>query len=113
MKKNLADDRVIKLETMPGWDNISVTTKFVNSNALITNKIIPTMTNGILTLSIPKSGHGKIELYDAHGKLAATIASGHIVAGSYSHDLSRLSKGMYFLKAKVAAASLSKVITVP
>lgn len=123
-KKNLADERVIKLESMPGWDKVEadvsgegaivapVTTRIANSHALITNKLSATVSKASLTLNIPKAGQGEIALYDIHGKLVARLSRGNFAAGSYAYNIATLPRGMYFLKARIGTASLVKAISV-
>lgn len=102
-QKNLADERIIKLESMPGWENydagIRRTVKAKVQGLAIQGK----------QLSLNLSNHAKASVYTLQGRLVQTLGT-NLQAGSYSFDLSRIPQGVYLVRIQDSERSFSQKI---
>lgn len=102
-QKNLADDRIIKLETMPGWKNVIAsirpTAKAKVQGIAVQGK----------TLSLSLGDRAKASVYTLQGKFVQSLCQ-NISAGSYTFDLSPLPQGVYLVRVQDSKRSYSQKI---
>ncbi len=89
-KRNLADDRIVKLETMPGWENYS--TKVPPKVRAQASRV----TSSGKTLHFTLQGTSRVSVYSISGKRVQ--AFGNLSAGTHTMDLSKLSQGIYWVR---------------
>lgn len=99
-KKNLADDRILKLETMPGWENVS--TQIPTSSQAGTFHI--SIRQNQLHFTLQESAD--VLFYTPTGKRIQKI-SGKFTAGAHSLDISKLSRGLYILQIREKGRTFS------
>ncbi|PBC72817.1 glycosyl hydrolase [Fibrobacter intestinalis] len=99
-KKNLADDRILKLETMPGWENVS--TQIPTSSQAGTFHI--SIRHNQLHFTLQESAD--VLFYTPTGKRIQKI-SGKFTAGAHSLDISKLSRGLYILQIREKGRTFS------
>ena len=99
-KKNLADDRILKLETMPGWENVS--TQIPTSSQAGTFHI--SIRQNRLHFTLQESAD--VLFYTPTGKRIQKI-SGKFTAGAHSLDISKLSRGLYILQIREKGRTFS------
>lgn len=99
-KKNLADDRILKLETMPGWENVS--TQIPTSSQAGTFHI--SIRQNRLHFTLQESAD--VLFYTPTGKRIQKI-SGTFAAGAHSLDISKLSRGLYILQIREKGRTFS------
>lgn len=105
-KKNLADERIIKLETMPGWANFDVGIPAAKARA--GSLVGASMQGRTLYLNIP-SGTADIAVYSLLGTRVAKYSQ---AAGTTAYDLRALSRGRYIVQIKGTGVNATKVIVV-
>lgn len=89
-KKNLADDRIVKLESMPGWKDYSTKVSPKNRSQ------VSHVTSSGKTLHFTLQGTSRVSVYSVSGKRVQTF--GNLSAGTHAMDLSRLSQGIYWVR---------------
>lgn len=94
--KNLADDRIIGLSNMPGWDNYSVNTLSKNSLGNVSIDIM--MQGRVLYVGVP-TGIATVALYDMLGHQIAFYRQS---TTTNAYSLQNLSKGQYIVQVKGA-----------
>jgi len=100
-KKNLDDKRILALDNMPGWDNVSVNNPIVNLFRPGANNVNLIINGKSLTLSTSNSGNATVTVFDLTGHRIATLMQGHISAGTHHLSLQSLAAGNYIVKASV------------
>ncbi len=110
-KRTLDDESVIALDNMPGWDKYSAAIKpSISRGAATTNKLTAKIFNKNLSLVIPNSGRGSIDIFDMQGNTVANLFKGYVDAGVQLFDLNNLPQGNYIVRAKVNSASMQQVV---
>ncbi|MEO0072220.1 MAG: T9SS type A sorting domain-containing protein [candidate division WOR-3 bacterium] len=59
--------------------------------------------NSSIRYIVPVSDYTKIKLYDATRQLVTKIADGYLNAGRYTHHLSNITRGIYFVTCETRA----------
>ena len=105
-KKNLADDRILKLETMPGWANFDAGVPAVKAHTKFL--VGASMQGRTLYLNIP-NGTADIAVYSLLGTRVAKYSQ---AAGTKAYDLRALSRGRYIVQIKGTGVNATKVIVI-
>ena len=113
-KKNLDDERIIALDDMPGWDNVSAIGSEGTTRAFkqISNKLSITLQGNNLSISLPQAGHTSIALFDMLGHKVASLAKGNLPAGTLQFSLDGIANGNYIVRAKNGTAGYAQRIRV-
>ena len=109
-KKNLDDKRIIALDNMPGWDNVSADITPVRS--VIANKLTVSQMGNNLAITLAQSGRVDIAIFDMLGHQVASLAKGNLLAGTLQFSLDGIARGNYVVRAKAGGASYAKRIRV-
>lgn len=103
-QKNLADDRIFKLENMPGWSayevKIAPKARVAASQVTLSGK----------TLRFALSGSARVSVYSVSGKRVE--AFGNLSAGTHTANLSKLSSGIYWVRIQGAAGVENRKIVI-
>lgn len=65
-----------------------------------------------LQLSLPKEGNVSVGVYTLNGSLASTLHKGPLTAGTHNFDISKLSRGVYLVRAKGANFDTHRTIQI-
>lgn len=109
-KKNLDDKRIIALDNMPGWDNVSADITPVRS--VIANKLTVSQMGNNLAITLAQSGRVDIAIFDMLGHQVASLAKGNLLAGTLQFSLDGIARGNYVVRAKIDGANYAKRIRV-
>lgn len=104
-QKNLEDERVLKLETMPGWENVSAKI----SPKIKASDIAVSFSGKTLGFSIHEKS--TVSLYSLSGKRIRTLGQ-ELSAGTHTADLSQIPQGVYLLQIQGRSGTQSKKIFV-
>lgn len=113
-KTNMADERIITLDEMPGWDKY---TPSVNNGgtAIITNKLTQSkmMVQGSsLMLSTSALKNASIDVFSMTGKHMATLHRGAISAGTHAFSMQSLARGNYIVQVKGSGMTATNPVTI-
>jgi mannan endo-1,4-beta-mannosidase len=100
-KKNLDDKRIIALDDMPGWGNVTVNNPIINIFTQRANNVKLAINGKSLSLSTNQNGRATVTVFDLTGHRVATLLHGQISAGTHSLSLQSLAAGNYIVKASV------------
>jgi mannan endo-1,4-beta-mannosidase len=107
-KKNLDDKRIIALEDMPGWGNVTVSNPI--AKRIATNNVNIVINGKKLSLSTNQNGRATVTVFDLTGHRVATLLQGNISAGTHSLNLQSLAAGNYIVKASVGHHNTMQVL---
>jgi len=94
-KRNMADDRVITLDKMPGWANVSVATQ----KNIVTSAMLSARVQGNeLLITVPASGLVDVALFNILGSRVANLYKGSLDAGTHRFALGEISRGIYVVR---------------
>ena len=105
-QKNLADDRIIKLESMPGWKDYEagISSPEKRGKSLVEINVV----GNSLQLSLPtRSG---VSLYSLQGKCVRKWGE-NLSAGTHAFDLQALPRGVYIVRVQGTAGVQNQKIT--
>ena len=106
-KKNLADDRVYKLENMPGWADYDVG---ISPASKVRSSAVTLSQQGrSLQLTVPSKSNAA--LFSLQGKLVKNIGT-NLSAGTHTVQLSKLPQGVYIVRVNGANFSASQKVLV-
>jgi len=108
-KRNLDDERIIALDEMPGWANVSTA---IPRKATVTNNIIIQQQGRNLLLGISKASSPNISIFDAMGHCVKTLSPGMLGAGMHTFSLQGLAQGIYIARIKAGSANYTQKIRV-
>ncbi|HSQ43312.1 MAG TPA: glycosyl hydrolase [Fibrobacteraceae bacterium] len=100
---NMADDRIITLDKMPGWDKYIVG---IEKDAEIRPILSSRVEENNILISLPTSGTANIAIFNIQGNQVTSLNKGNIDAGTHSFTLTGLSRGYYVLRATGSFGSL-------
>ena len=109
-KRNLDDERIIALDNMPGWDNVSADitpVRYVTANKLTVGQL-----GNNVSISLAQSGRVDIAIFDMLGHQVANLAKGNLLAGTLQFNLDGIARGNYVVRAKIDGANYAKRIRV-
>ena len=109
-KRNLDDERIIALDNMPGWDNVSADitpVRYVTANKLTVSQL-----GNNVSISLAQSGRVDIAIFDMLGHQVASLAKGNLLAGTLQFSLDGIARGNYVVRAKIDGANYAKRIRV-
>ena len=107
-QKNLADERIIKLENMPGWDTYAKVEKH-----LIQNRDVSLTIKGVsLSVYTPRNYKASVHLFDVQGNKVKTFHAGNLNAGTHLFSLNALNQGVYIFQIKGEGINYTKQIVV-
>ena len=109
-KRNLDDERIIALDDMPGWDKYESIIPRKTRKA--TNKLTAAISNNNLTLILPVSGYGSIDIFDLQGNNITSLIKGRISAGTMQFNLDKLARGNYIVRAKVNSNNMQQIVQI-
>ncbi|WP_406539755.1 glycosyl hydrolase [Fibrobacter sp.] len=109
-KKNLDDKRIIALDDMPGWGNITVNNPIINIFTQRANNVKLAINGKSLSLSTNQNGRATVTVFDLTGHRVATLLQGQISAGTHSLSLQSLAAGNYIVKASVGHHNTMQVL---
>ena len=71
-----------------------------------------TGTQATVEFSLPQATQVEVGVFDVAGRRLATVESGSLAAGVYqrSWDMSRATKGLYFVRLRAGAVTLTKTV---
>lgn len=93
-KKNLADERIIKLETMPGWKDYEVALPHAGMKL----PMRATISLSGKDLQISLSERADVSLYTVQGKRVQNL--GTLSVGNHAFDLSPYPRGVYIVRVR-------------
>ncbi len=105
-QKNLSDSRILSLESMPGWENVSV--KLAPKNHKQSVQIV--QRGKTLQFTLQKAS--RVSLYSLSGKRILTIGE-NLSAGTHTANLSKLSQGIYLVRIQNRSGTQQQKILVP
>ncbi|MDY6368197.1 MAG: T9SS type A sorting domain-containing protein, partial [Fibrobacter sp.] len=106
-KKNLADDRVYKLENMPGWADYDVG---ISPASKVRSSAVTLSQHGrSLQLTVPSRSN--VSLFSLQGKLVQNIGT-NLSAGTHTVQLSKIPQGVYIVRVNGANFSATQKILV-
>lgn len=106
-QKNLADDRIIKLESMPGWKDYEagISSPEKRGKSLVEINVV----GNSLQLSLPtRSG---VSLYSLQGKCVRKWGE-NLSAGTHAFDLQALPRGVYIVRVQGMAGVQNQKFTI-
>ncbi len=106
-QKNLADDRIIKLESMPGWKDYEagISSPEKRGKSLVEINVV----GNSLQLSLPtRSG---VSLYSLQGKCVRKWGE-NLSAGTHAFDLQALPRGVYIVRVQGTAGVQNQKFTI-
>lgn len=109
-KKNLDDKRIIALDNMPGWDNVSANITPVRH--VTANKLTVSQLGNNVAVTLAQSGRVDIAIFDMLGHQVASLAKGNLLAGTLQFSLDGIARGNYVVRAKIDGANYAKRIRV-
>ena len=109
-KKNLDDKRIIALDNMPGWDNVSADITPVRH--VTANKLTVSQLGNNVAVTLAQSGRVDIAIFDMLGHQVASLAKGNLLAGTLQFSLDGIARGNYVVRAKIDGANYAKRIRV-
>ncbi|PWJ33944.1 glycosyl hydrolase [Fibrobacter succinogenes] len=109
-KKNLDDKRIIALDDMPGWGNVTVNNPIINIFTQRANNVKLAINGKSLSLSTNQNGRATVTVFDLTGHRVATLLHGQISAGTHSLSLQSLAAGNYIVKASVGHHNTMQVL---
>ena len=109
-KKNLDDKRIIALDNMPGWDNVSADITPVRH--VTANKLTVSQLGKNVAVTLAQSGRVDIAIFDMLGHQVASLAKGNLLAGTLQFSLDGIARGNYVVRAKIDGANYAKRIRV-
>lgn len=109
-KKNLDDKRIIALDNMPGWDNVSANITPVRH--VTANKLTVSQLENNVAVTLAQSGRVDIAIFDMLGHQVASLAKGNLLAGTLQFSLDGIARGNYVVRAKIDGANYAKRIRV-
>ena len=109
-KKNLDDKRIIALDNMPGWDNVSADITPVRH--VTANKLTVSQLENNVAVTLAQSGRVDIAIFDMLGHQVASLAKGNLLAGTLQFSLDGIARGNYVVRAKIDGANYAKRIRV-
>ena len=109
-KKNLDDKRIIALDNMPGWDNVSADITPVRH--VTANKLTVSLLGNNVAVTLAQSGRVDIAIFDMLGHQVASLAKGNLLAGTLQFSLDGIARGNYVVRAKIDGANYAKRIRV-
>ena len=109
-KKNLDDKRIIALDNMPGWDNVSADITPVRH--ITANKLTVSQLGNNVAVTLAQSGRVDIAIFDMLGHQVASLAKGNLLAGTLQFSLDGIARGNYVVRAKIDGANYAKRIRV-
>ena len=109
-KRNLDDERIIALDNMPGWDNVSADITPVRH--VTANKLTVSQLGNNVAVTLAQSGRVDIAIFDMLGHQVASLAKGNLLAGTLQFSLDGIARGNYVVRAKIDGANYAKRIRV-
>ena len=109
-KRNLDDERIIALDNMPGWDNVSADITPVRH--VTANKLTVSQLGNNVAVTLAQSGRVDIAIFDMLGHQVASLAKGNLLVGTLQFSLDGIARGNYVVRAKIDGANYAKRIRV-
>lgn len=106
---NMASDKIITLDEMPGWDKYTPTA--IHSTHSIMKSRLTVQGNSIM-LSSSAMKDVSVDVFSMMGKHVATLHRGSISAGTHAFSLGNMARGNYIVRVKGAGINASQQIVV-
>ena len=126
-QSNMADERIITFDEMPGWDKYNeenqgtAETKLATETSTYTAAIRPFAKVSASKLSImgknvmlttATTGNVSVDVFAMNGRRIATLFQGNLFAGTYAFSLADMPKGNYIVRVKEAGLTTTQPVIV-